>query len=264
MHFVPTDMPDHLASRRPLFYSGLLTFTFITAIVIIALVGSATHSKEGIEISGALGRGLVAGLALMALASTPDARWLAAPSGLGWAAATVVLAYILVVFPPLFSGRYAVPIGRLPMYVALDGFAAGVAEEAVFRGLILGALCRAYTVRPTGRQRAILLSSAFFSVPHALNVLAGADPRRTLAQLVWAFLLGLVFAVLVLVGDSLWGAVLVHGFSNAYVHVNRLNASGETSTLRALLLALAALPLVVSGAWLLRRLSPPADGPTPS
>jgi hypothetical protein len=161
MPFVLSDMPDDLASRRPLLYSGLLTFAFIAAIVVVALAGSATHSQEGIEISGALGRGIVAGLALVALATTPDARWLAAPSGLGWAAAAVVLAYILVVFPPLFSGRYAVPIGRFPAYVALDGFAAGVAEEAVFRGgsatnsrsTRLGLLAGAGVCRPRARRR---------------------------------------------------------------------------------------------------------------
>jgi membrane protease YdiL (CAAX protease family) len=90
-------------------------------------------------------------------------------------------------------------------------------------------------------------------VPHALNVLAGADPVRTTAQLVWAFLLGLVFAALTVAGGTVWPVALLHGLGNALIHANRLGHDGATEPAAAVLLALAPLPLVTYSWFVLRR-----------
>ena len=74
-----------------------------------------------------------------------------------------------------------------------------------------------------------------------------------LAQLVWSFLLGVVFACLRISGRSIWPVAALHGVMNAFVHVNRLGIEIQPSLLRAAVLALAPVPLCVYGAMLLRK-----------
>jgi membrane protease YdiL (CAAX protease family) len=100
--------------------------------------------------------------------------------------------------------------------------------------------------------RAILISSVLFSVPHALNLFAGHAGARVVAQLVWAFLLGVVFACLRIAGRSIWPVSILHGAMNAFVHVNRIGIEIQPSLLRAAALALAPIPLCIYGAILLR------------
>jgi CAAX amino terminal protease family. len=74
-----------------------------------------------------------------------------------------------------------------------------------------------------------------------------------LAQLVWSFLLGVVFACLRISGRSIWPVAALHGAMNAFVHVNRLGIEIQPSLLRAAALAFAPVPLCVYGAMLLRK-----------
>lgn len=208
------------------------------------------------EAIGAGGRAVVGVGALVGLAALGWRRWLAGPgSGLSWFLVLPPLVYVLAVYPPLFTGSYAVPTGdpSLVALVALNGLAAGVMEDLVFRGLVLGSLLAAWGQGRGGLGRALVVSSLFFSVPHALNVLAGADPVRTTAQLVWAFLLGVVFAALTVAGGTVWPVALLHGLGNALIHANRLGHDGATEPAAAVLLALAPLPLVTYSWFVLRR-----------
>ncbi|MEM8934655.1 MAG: CPBP family intramembrane glutamic endopeptidase [Acidobacteriota bacterium] len=152
----------------------------------------------------------------------------------------------------------------LALLVGANGFAAGVAEEIVFRGLVLYALVRAWSDDLHGLIRAVAVSSFLFASPHLLNLLAGNDPWFTGAQLVWAFLLGAAFALLVLVGGSLWPVALVHGLGNAVMHLNRLGETVAPEPTTAVLLATAPIPLVVYTAWLFGRSRARATALTPS
>src|SRR5215470_7854234 len=97
------------------------------------------------------------------------------------------------------------------------------------------------------------ISSLLFSVPHALNLFAGHAEARVVAQLVWAFLLGIVFAYLRIAGGSIWPVAVLHGTMNAFAHVNRLGIEIQPSLLRAATLAFAPIPLCIYGAILLRK-----------
>jgi membrane protease YdiL (CAAX protease family) len=155
----------------------------------------------------------------------------------------------------LFTGKLSLNLQDtfLSGLVAANGFAAGMMEEVVFRGLVLCALLRRWGGRKHGLARSLIVSSLLFSVPHALNVFAGAEILRVLAQLVWAGLLGIVFGTLLMAGGSLWPIAALHGLGNAVIHVNRLGATVELTPRSALILALAPIPLVLYGLLLLRR-----------
>jgi membrane protease YdiL (CAAX protease family) len=182
---------------------------------------------------------------------------LTSPSPRSWAIIFPVAAYSLVVYPLLFTGRLALNLGQpnLAAGVAFNGFAAGALEELVFRGLILSLLLSGNSDghNPTNIWRAIIISALLFSVPHALNVFVGHAVVRVLAQLVWAFQLGIVFACLRIAGRSIWPVVVLHGAMNAFVHVNRLGIEIEPSLARAAALALAPVPLCIYGAILLHK-----------
>jgi membrane protease YdiL (CAAX protease family) len=139
--------------------------------------------------------------------------------------------------------------------VGLNGFEAGALEELVFRGLILSLLISADSdsQRLGNLWRAILVSSLLFSAPHALNIFAGHAEARVVAQLVWAFLLGIVFACLRIVGRCIWPVAVLHGAMNAFVHVNRIGIEIQPSLLRATALALAPIPLCIYAAILLHK-----------
>jgi uncharacterized protein len=100
---------------------------------------------------------------------------------------------------------------------------------------------------------AIVASAVFFSLPHALNLFAGHAEARVIAQLVWSFLLGVVFACLLIVGRSIWPVAVLHGAMNAFVHVNRLGVEIQPSILGAVALACAPLPLCLYAAILLQK-----------
>jgi membrane protease YdiL (CAAX protease family) len=186
-----------------------------------------------------------------------DSKTLSAPSPRSWAIIVPVAAYSLFVYPLLFTGTLALNLTQpnLAGGVALNGFAAGALEEFVFRGLILSLLLSANSDEHTlsNAWRAIFISAVLFSVPHALNLLAGHAEARVVAQLVWAFLLGVVFACLRIVGRSVWPVAVLHGSMNAFVHVNRLGIEIQPSLLRAAAMACAPLPLCVYGAILLHK-----------
>jgi len=155
----------------------------------------------------------------------------------------------------LFTGTLRLNLSQpeLAGGVAFNGFAAGALEELVFRGLILLLLlsARSDDLKLRNTWRAILISALLFSVPHALNLLAGHAEARVLAQLVWSFLLGIVLACLLIVGRSVWPVGVLHGAMNAFVHVNRLGIDIQPSLLRAAAMAFAPVPLCIYGAILL-------------
>ena len=251
-------MFKRLAERRPILFSVMATVAFVIAIVLVSTMGALTRRPAAVEAVGALGRVGIAVLAaaLLSRLGPPCARLLRFPrEPRAWLVGLVPLLYVVVAYPLLFTGRLSLNLSepRVAALVGANGFAAGVVEEVIFRGIILCVLTRHWGVSRSGLVRVLLATSALFSLPHALNVFAGADPVRVLAQLVWAVLLGIVFAALVLVSNSIWPAAVVHGLGNAVVHVNRLGVVIEPSGGLAVLMALAPLPLVVYAVWLLRR-----------
>src|SRR5215469_8739762 len=167
------------AVRRPMLFSVLVTLAFLAAVVVLAIVQRLMTTPLSQEALGAAGRVAIGAVALVALARYGWRSWIAATaSRTSWRLMLVPLVYVLLLYPLLFSGTYRMPSenGLLLAVVAANGFAAGVMEELVFRGLVLGALLLSWGVSGRGLWRALVISSLLFSAPHGLNVLTGADP----------------------------------------------------------------------------------------
>jgi uncharacterized protein len=262
-------MPANTHSHwRKVWISVAITVAFMAATIFFVSVPASRFSNSSAqEYVAAIARVILAVLTIIALRKISwAADALKSPTARAWWIVLPVAIYSLIVYPLLFTGTLALNLSdpNLAGGVAVNGFAAGALEEFVFRGLILSlwltsnredqkpqALCVSNGLN--NAWRAILLSSLFFSLPHALNVFAGHAEARVIAQVVWSFLLGAVFACLRIVGRSVWPVAVLHGGMDAFVHVNRIGAEIQPSILGAVALACAPLPLCLYGAMLLRK-----------
>ena len=244
---------------RKIWIGLAITVAFLAAtIFLVSLPASRFTDPAGREYAAAVARFIVGLIAIFAIRKLNwDSNVLSSPSPWAWVIVVPVAVYSLIVYPLLFTGTLAVNLSQpgLAGGVALNGFAAGALEELVFRGLILSLFLNANSddQRLSDVWRAILISSVLFSVPHALNLFAGHAEARVVAQLIWAFLLGVVFACLRIAGRSIWPVAVLHGGMNAFVHVNRLGVEIQPSLLLAAALAFAPIPLCIYGAMLLHK-----------
>lgn len=244
---------------RKIWISIAVTLAIVSAtILLVSAPASRFSDPASREYVAAIARIVLAFVAIAAIArGTWGADALRSPTLRSWLIILPVAIYSLIVYPFLFTGtlRLNLTDPNLAAGVAVNGFAAGALEELVFRGMILSLWLSADSDDQNARiaWRAILISAGFFSLPHALNIFAGHAEARVIAQLVWAFLLGVVFACLRIVGRSIWPVVVLHGVTNAFVHVNRLGVEIQPSLLLAAALACAPLPLCLYSAVLLHK-----------
>lgn len=248
--------------------NSLLRGTWIGLAITVGIVAATIFlvSVPASQFTNQAAREYAAGIARMILACVVALvmrrwRWswsvLTWPGPRSWAIVLPVAAYSLIVYPLLFTGTLRLNLAQpnFAAAVGLNGFAAGALEELVFRGLILSLLLSNNSDDHSRRSTwcAIIISSLLFSIPHALNLFVGHAEARVVAQLIWAFLLGIVFACLRISGRSIWPVALLHGVMNAFVHVNRLGVEIQPSLLRAAALAFAPVPLCIYGAVLLHK-----------
>ena len=242
---------------RKVWISVAITAAFIAAtIFFVSIPASRFSNPAATEYAAATARVILAVVAIIALRQT-NSEALRSPMPRSWWIIFPVAIYSLIVYPLLFTGTLALNLSdpNLASGVACNGFAAGALEELVFRGLILSLWLSSdlEDQKLSNAWRAIVVSTLFFSLPHALNLFAGYAEARVIAQLVWSFLLGAVFACLRIIGRSIWLVAVLHGVMNAFVHVNRLGVEIQPSLLGAVALACAPLPLCLYAAILLRK-----------
>ena len=190
----------------------------------LGLSGAVCNTVAGLLYAAfALGGALLLGLKFFALSPEalrlaprrPEAVWLLSAPVLP---ALVLLAYMAMgarwtASPMEPQSRSAVIAGALVFY----GLAAGIAEELVFRGLIMGSLERAFDVR-----LAVLLPSVLFGALHLIG--GGVSLLGALQLIIAGSLVGILFSLITLESGSVWNAAIVHGlwnvvFAGGLVHV---------------------------------------------
>jgi membrane protease YdiL (CAAX protease family) len=159
-----------------------------------------------------------------------------------------------------FYGRVALDpsiLTRMPAAgtTVLAVFVGALGEEVLFRGLVLHGFVRAWARNGTGVVAGVLLTAVLFAAPDAIQVLTNDLSRSAALLLVLQTLVVAVcWGALVVVGRSIWPAVMLHFASNAVVAVQGLVTSvagpGLLAYQRNLWLS---IPLVVVGIGLLAR-----------
>lgn len=115
---------------------------------------------------------------------------------------------VLEIIPAIMYGPGFNQPASLYAVLALFTLAVGLNEELYFRGLVFAFL------HQKSSRAAVIGSSILFGVLHAVNALSGTNPWHVLLQILFAFLAGLVLALIVSITKSLWAAILWHSLHN--------------------------------------------------
>ncbi|AYC30458.1 CPBP family intramembrane glutamic endopeptidase [Paenisporosarcina cavernae] len=90
-------------------------------------------------------------------------------------------------------------------------------EEIVFRGFMI------HILLSKGFKLAVLVSSIFFALTHSLQLLGGQSLEETIFQIAYAFLIGMVLALLVIQTKSILFAIIFHGLNNFLLIISENN-----------------------------------------
>jgi len=114
-----------------------------------------------------------------------------------------VLPMCLPVLVNIYPGLAPGGVSRVAGFLAL-ALMVGFVEESAFRGLMLRVL------QPRGVWRAVVITTALFSLTHLMNIMAGETGLQAALQLLYAGAIGFAFAALALRSGVLWPLVAVH------------------------------------------------------
>jgi membrane protease YdiL (CAAX protease family) len=244
-----------------------LAFVILATVAWIAIAGLAAwlatrllHTSPVGALALSLGTLTATACVLLLMRSW---RWLR-PAGvtvLGgwrlWLVTAGLAIYIIISYQLAFFGRVALKpamlwAGGQPGVHLLRSAMAGSAEEILFRGFLLYALVRAWGGTRCGRLAAVSVPALIFGLTHAIQALGGNSAEATLMTMVSSVVSGLWWGALVLLGGSLWPAVLIHTAANASVQIVVASLGGFEAGLADYALATAAgLPLAIGAPGLL-------------
>ena len=94
------------------------------------------------------------------------------------------------------------------VFISLEALGVGFAEEMLFRSFLMKAIMNKSTTA------AIIISSTVFGIIHIFNLLYGADTIATLAQVVYATALGLMFSIFFYKTNNIVPCVICHSIIN--------------------------------------------------
>jgi len=111
---------------------------------------------------------------------------------------------IIAIVQPIMGGlNVELNVSKIVLIIVFSLFV-GYTEEVVFRGIIRERLIS------KGPLFYIVFSSILFGVLHMANALSGTDVVEVLLQVLNAFLIGLILALLIEISDNIWPLIAFH------------------------------------------------------
>ena len=223
---------SNLVRRHPVGFAVVLTILWVVFLVVFMILASTVfHKPYGDALTVSIGR-LAVTACILFLAWRMD--WLKA-SGISragrrqvWLLALVGLVYFASASLYSFYGRIAFDFSSLLQLpdaraTVINHFIAGLSEEILFRGLILYALLRVWGSTTRGIFGGVLLASALFALVHITQVFTyGVSLSSALLLVLQALVVAFWWGALVVMGGSIWPAVVLHFVVNAVVAVQGL------------------------------------------
>lgn len=223
---------SNLARKHPVGFVLILTILWVVMLLVFMIIATTVfHKPYGDAMTFSIGR-LVVTACVLFLAWRLD--WLGT-SGISksgswqvWLLALGGLAYFASASLYSFYGRVAFDFSsllRLPdaREIATSHFIAGLSEEILFRGLTLYALIRVWGNTTRGILGSVILVSALFALVHITQVFTyGTSPSTALLLVLQTFVISIWWGALVIMGGSIWPAVILHFVVNAVVAVQGL------------------------------------------
>ena len=191
---------------------------FVLFAIFIGKLFPGDSGREGAQAAGRMGGFIVFLILLNHLGWRKDAGFVNPKDFKPWLFILIPLIYSIIVFPFIFTGEWSLnfrdPI--LSLLTASNGISAGFLEEITFRGIVLYGFIRLWGNKKPGMVKGALAAFVIYS-------------------------------------RSIWPAVTFHCMSNAVVELTRMGKSIELTSLSAVLLGLAALPLALYGMFLIKK-----------
>lgn len=190
---------NKLATRYPLAFGAALFFiAIIAAGVLSALLASG--GRADLDFAGALAR-IAVGL-LLAVLFHRSFSWGSSLTGIRWALPALIFVVWNVVY------HFAIGSGALRPDLGIAvvlGLAPAIFEEVIFRGIVIGKL------RESGKDPwyCVLGSALLFSCIHLTNAM-GMDLPSLLVQVLYSFVIGLVFGAIYFKTDDIVSVILAH------------------------------------------------------
>jgi len=252
---------NSFANEHPILFGLIATIVFLLMLIVSAILGNVWPGEEAYgQPGGILGR-LISVAIVLAVVSRLG--WLR-PAGFtsfgswqAWLLSILFLVYVIPVSAYVLTGGFSVPISRgvpsgmVILFILISAFL----EEVVFRGLILGGLVYAWGSTNRGVIKSILVSSLLFCSIHLLDFLGGRLFLAVFLQSLEAFFLGVILAVLVIRGKSIYPAFFFHGLLNIGAYLSFSYKGLEPSPASWLSLSLMMLLPALFGMYLLRKVS---------
>ena len=176
---------------------------------------------------------------------------------LGFLLGLIELIYVVVTFAVSMMFGYELNIKPLTSVIIFSSLGAGLGEEFIFRGVLISTLMRQWKDQNKFRSAA-LVSGIVFGLIHVTNVFAGADPLRTLLQVIGAVGIGIMFTAVYLRSGSILPCMFYHTLHDiiaiagesevtetGIITASKINMGDGANLLMSLVLAAIAL-------WLLR------------
>lgn len=258
---------DTFARNQPvLFAIGLTSAWFFLLLAFTGAASAILRRPYGDAVTGTVGRLAVTVCVLILviqlgwLNSSGIAHtgrwqiWLLALGGLAYlACASLYAFYGKVAFD--FSSLVRLPDARS---TALTLFVVSLCEEILFRGVMLYALARVWGNTPLGLLASLGLMSLLFAVLHLMQVFTqGLPPQAAVYLVLQTILISAWWGMLVLMGGSIWPAVLLHFAVNALVAVQGLSTPMvKPEALAYERLFLLTIPLGLLPLWMILQVKP--------
>ncbi|MBQ9033980.1 MAG: CPBP family intramembrane metalloprotease [Lachnospiraceae bacterium] len=128
---------------------------------------------------------------------------------LGFLLGLIEVGFVLIPFAAgLFAGE---KIQLKPISLTILGVSlmAGMGEELAFRGVFISTLMREWKNQNKFRNDAVI-SGIVFGLVHATNLFMGANPVRTLLQMVVSMCVGIIFSAIYMRSGSLLPCMFYH------------------------------------------------------
>jgi membrane protease YdiL (CAAX protease family) len=248
------------ASEHPVAFSVMATFLVLALYIVAGIIAAITTTNlighQAAEASGRFAASALIVCMLWRLGWIGDVGLTRLGKRSVWLMVFLVTAYLVVVTMFAFFGDlgFGLPDPAWASVVALNGSAAAVLEEIVFRGLILYALVRTWGNSASGLPRIVLLSSFLFGASHLIRLLLGQPIPQVNLLAIDAFISGVYYAAFVLYSGSIWPPIAIHVALNAIVGARAVGVEGFEEPVSGWLVILVfELPALLLGLLLLRR-----------
>jgi len=252
---------NSFASEHPVTFGVVVTFVFILMVIASNILGNLWPGENIYGQPGnMLGRLISIAILIVILLRLGWLRsagfTLAGSLGI-WLISLLSLVCAVSGFAYTLNGNLYFNISGsvLTIIVVVFILTQSIMEEVVFRGLVLQGFLRAWGNTSHGILKSVLVSSLLFCSIHLLDFLGGRLFLAVFLQSLEAFFLGVILAVLVIRGKSIYPAFFFHGILNIGAYLSFSYKGLEPSPASWLSLSLMMLLPALFGMYLLRKVS---------